>query len=353
MKLNSIKPKAFMLKNALVKNLIFVASLLSLLFTSQVSFAVVEGELLLPDIPENTVKLSIVEPGRDLGYTVGDVLKRVITVQVKKPYSLVKTSLPIVGYERRYKGKVVGIDVSAIKFAESEQNDTYTYIIDVDYQVLTNNVVAKPAALPAEVLHFKISDAKGKSSIVQYRIPSWSFRVSPLAVFGSVKVEQDMSSLRGPLILDSSRHILKRNIALGVLGVALLGLLYILGNLAWLPRMGAPFSKTLRDMRKYPNTPAGIQQSVSRMHVAINATANQTIFKDSIDELISKKPAFTALKDDFTVFFEISRHAFFESSPNPNNEAHNIAWLKAFARRCRDCERGLSPDTANKKSAGN
>ena len=346
------KLKTSMLKIAPLKQLLCAASFLTLLFVSHTSFAVVEGELLLPDIPENVVKLSLVEPDRDLGYTVGDVLKRVITVQVKKPYTLVKTSLPIVGYERRYKGKVIGIDVSAIKLAESEQKDTYTYVIDVDYQVLTNNVVAKPAALPAEVLHFKITDAKGKSSVVQYRIPSWNFRISPLAVFGSVKVEQDMSGLRGPLVLDSSQHILKRNIAIGVLSIALLGLLYVLGNLAWLPRMGAPFSKALRDMRKYPNTPSDIQQAVSRLHLAINTTANQTIFNNSIDELISKKPAFNAVRDDLIVFFEISRHAFFESTPNPNSEAHTIAWLKAFARRCRDCERGLSPEVVNKKLTG-
>lgn len=343
MNLNTIKPKAFVFK---------VASLLTLLLVSHTSFAVVEGELLLPDIPEKAVKLSIVEPSRDLGYTVGDVLKRVITVQVNKPYSIVKTSLPIVGYERRYKGKIIGIDVSAIKLTESEQSDTHTYTIDVDYQVLTNNVVAKPAALPAEVLHFKTVDAKGKSSVVQYRIPSWNFRVSPLAVFGSVKVEQDMSGLRGPLLLETSQHILKRNIAIGVLGFAILGLLYILGNLAWLPRMGAPFSKALRDMRKYPNTATGIQQAVSRLHLAINATANQTIFNNSIEDLISKKPAFSAVKEDLSTFFEISRHAFFESTPNPNHQANNIAWLKAFARRCRDCERGLSPDITHRKSVG-
>lgn len=343
MNFNTNKPKAFMLK---------VASLLTLLLVSQTSFAVVEGELLLPDIPEKAVKLSIVEPSRDLGYTVGDVLKRVITVQVNKPYSLVKTSLPIVGYERRYKGKIIGIDVSAIKLAESEQSETYTYTIDVDYQVLTNNVVAKPAALPAEVLHFKMIDTKGKPSVVQYRIPSWNFRVSPLAVFGSVKVEQDMSGLRGPLLLETSQHILKRNIAIGMLGFAVLGLLYILGNLAWLPRMGAPFSKALRDVRKYPNTATGIQQAVSRLHLAINTTANQTIFSNSIEDLISKKPTFSAVKEDLSIFFEISRHAFFESTPSPNHEANNIAWLKAFARRCRDCERGLSPDMTHKKSVG-
>lgn len=340
-----IKLKNIVLESLIKKSLANMMGLLVLMFISNTSYAVAEGELLLPDVPDGIVKLTTVEPERDVGYTVGDTLKRIITVEVKKPYVLVKTSVPIVGYERRYKGKVIGIDVSAIKLTESEQSDTNTYTIDVDYQVLTNNVVAKPAALPAEILHFKTIDAKGKAALVQFRVPSWNFRISPLAVFGSVKVEQDMSGLRGPLVKDVSQHKLQRNIAAAVLGLALLGLLYILGNRAWLPRMGAPFAKALRDMRKLPDSPEGLQQAVAKLHAALNKTANQSVFNGGIDEFISKKPAFSVVKTDLIAFFEVSRHAFFESTPNPDSQSHNLAWLKTFARRCRDCERGLLPDT--------
>ena len=59
------------------------------------------------DLPQDArVRISIVEPGRDVGYTVGDILTRIVTLEVKQPYELVKTSLPIVGYEKRYKGQV-------------------------------------------------------------------------------------------------------------------------------------------------------------------------------------------------------------------------------------------------------
>ncbi len=342
------------LKHFLFKQLtlpiIRLMSVFTLLLVSNASFAVAEGDVPLPDVPEGVVKLHITEPERDVGYTVGDVLKRVITLEVKKPYTLVNTSIPIVGYERRWKGKVIGIDVSAVKLSETEQNNSHTYVIDVDYQVLTNNVVAKPGALPAEMLHFKFVDTKGKASLLQFRIPSWNFRISPLAVFGSVKVEQDMSGLRGPLVLDARTHERNRNIATGILGLALLGLLYILGNRAWLPRMGAPFAKAMRDIRKLPESPQGIQQAVSRLHLALNKTANQSVFKGSLDEFLAKKPAFNAVRNDLLAFFEVSRHAFFESTPNPDSKTQNVAWLKAFARRCRDCERGLPPDGAASSS---
>ncbi|HSI43780.1 MAG TPA: hypothetical protein VK949_05510 [Methylotenera sp.] len=336
------------LKHSLFKKLTFLklASLFTLLLVSNTSFAVAEGDVPLPDAPEGVIKIQITNPERDVGYTVGDILKRVITLEVKKPYSLVNTSIPIVGYERRWKGKVIGIDVSSVKLSETDHDSSHIYVIDVDYQVLTNNVVAKPGALPAEILHFKFVNAKGKASLVQYRVPSWNFRISPLAVFGSVKVEQDMSGLRGPLVLDAKTHQRNRDIATGILALVLLGLLYILGNRAWLPRMGAPFAKALRDLRKLPDNQQGLQQAVSRLHLALNKTAQHTVFKGGVDEFIAQKPAFAEVRNDLLAFFEVSRHAFFESTPNPDSKSQNLAWLKAFARHCRDCERGLTPDVA-------
>ncbi len=324
-----------------LKNLLSLILLITLALSHQQSFALAEGTLLLPNVPDGIVKMTSVEPTRDVGYTVGDILKRVITLEVKKPYTLVDTSVPIVGYERRYKGQVIGIDVSNIKFSQSENDQNNIYVMDIDYQVLTNNVVAKPAALPAEVLTIKVINNKGKSDLFQYRVPSWNFRISPLAVFGSVKIEQDMSGLRGPLVLDSSTNEQNRIIALAIFGLALLGLLYILGNRAWLPRMGAPFAKALRDLRKLPNTPNGVQQAVSRLHFALNKTANQIVFHHSLDDFLEIKPAFVPLKADLITFFEVSRHTFFEST---QTQTISLNWLKSFARRARDCERGLTPN---------
>ena len=106
--------------------------------------------------------------------------------------------------------------------------------------------------------------------------------------------------------------------------------------------MGSPFAKAMRDIRKLPDTNEGIVQAVSRLHLAINKTAEQTIFKSTIDQLIIKKPAFAAIQGDLDAFFETSRHVFFEASTQGNSTS--MAWLKSFARHGRDCERGLTPD---------
>ncbi len=280
------------------------------------------------------VRASIVEPDRDVGYTVGDVLTRKIRLEVKKPYELVKTSLPIVGYERRYKNQVTGIEVVRSGYEQSTSGDNNVYDLEISYQVFTNNVVAKPAALPAETVKFA---AKGKQ--FDYRIPSFGFRVSPLAVFGQVVVEKDMSPLRGPLLLDPTPHQRWLKVLLGIMGTALLGLVYVLGAHTWLPRMGGPFARAYRALRKLPATDDGLRQAVTRVHEALNKTAGSSVFNTT--GFLESKPGFVPVAGQLDQFFRLSRHVFFEPAAAHGLEEAPIAWLRNFCRACRNCERGM------------
>ena len=295
------------------------------------------AEEMPPNIEEGIVTIRIAEPSHKVGYSVGDILERDITLEVKKPYKLIDSSLPIVGYEKRYKGQVLGVDLSSISHTKDEGKESTTHHIKLAYQVFTNNVVAKHVSLPAEYIRL-IKDGK----VAQYRIPSWDFVVSPLSIFGAVKVENDMSPYRGPLLLDASKDKLRLQVMLGILGISLLGLLYILGKFTWLPRMGGPFAKAYRDLRRLPRTEEGLQAAVSRLHLAFNTTAGQSVFSDTLDEFIMQKPAFGAIRRDIEQFFQVSRQVFFE--PNAPQIADPQAWLKRFCRSCRDCERGLKPE---------
>ena len=67
-----------------------------------------------PDIKEGIVSISIKEPPHRVGYTVGDKSQRHVEVTIKKPYVLIKESLPIPGYERKYKGQDLGIVLDAM-----------------------------------------------------------------------------------------------------------------------------------------------------------------------------------------------------------------------------------------------
>lgn len=296
------------------------------------------AETTLQDEPVQDPRVSIqtIEPDRAVGYVIGDLISRTIKLTVKKPYQLLDTSLPIVGYEKRWKGQVSGIELRSIRKETSSDSDSTTYTLHLTYQVFTTHVTAKPANLPAEIVKFS-----GNKEIFQYRIPSWNFRISPLAVFGQVVVERDMSPFRGPLLLDDRREILMLKVLLGIGSVALVGLLYILGMRAWLPRMGGPFAKAYRDLRrllKQPDTQQGLQLAVQRIHQALNTSAGCSVF--NADGFIRSKPAFARLKPELDQFFALSRTVFFDPS-TANPPVQPETWLRQFCLSCRHIERGM------------
>ncbi len=282
------------------------------------------------------VQIRTIEPARNVGYTVGDILERTVILEVKQPYKLVRTSLPIVGYERRYKGQVVGIELRRIHVDETPGQNATTYKMQLAYQVFTNNVVAKPAILPAEIVKFQ-----GEGKQFEFRIPSWQFRISPIAVYGSVKVEYDMSPFRGPLLLDAREDTLRLQVLAGIFALSLLGLLYILGAYAWLPRMGGPFARAYRKLRRLPDTEEGLREAVAQLHSAFNITAGAAVFGGSVDDFLQRKPGFRPLREDIERFFGLSRKVYFEpEAPQPVGDKP-LAWLRDFCKRCRHCERGL------------
>lgn len=317
--------------------------LLALLLSLSALVANALDAQLLPDIKDGVVTMQIQDPERAVGYVVGDVLTRHIILRIKKPYKLIDESLPIIGYEKRYRGQTLGIDLSDSKHTFKDNGDTVIHDLSLSYQVFTNKTVVKHGALPTEYVNIINVNSKGKE-VGKFRIPSFEFSISPIAVFGQIKIEEDISQFRGPLLLDN--HTLKQrlNMMLTVMGLSLLGLLYMLGKHAWLPRMGGPFAKAYRHIRQQDNTPTGIQNAVSSMHDALNSTAGLSLFNGNLEAFLAKKSAFNAIKTELEQFFGLSKQVFFE--PNAQHQAGDdpITWLAQLCRRCRDCERGLIPD---------
>ena len=304
---------------------------------------------LLPDVKAGVVSLRIKDPTREVGYTVGDVLTRHLILTIKKPYKLINESLPIIGYEKRYRGQTIGIDLSDIQHTSKDTGDAVIHDLTLSYQIWTSKTVVKPGALPAEYLHIINVESKGKE-VVKYRIPSFEFNISPIARFGQIKIENDMSKYQGPLLLNNAPEKQRLEILLTILALSLLGLLYMLGKYTWLPRMGGPFARSYRLINKLSkksqeNTPEFIQQAVASMHSALNSTAGYSLFNDNLDDFLTKKPAFNAIKTELQQFFTLSNQVFFEPNAKNSIGTSPIEWLTQFSRRCRDCERGLIPDT--------
>jgi len=304
------------------------------------------ADVVLSSIDEKYVSLKEENPTRDVGYVVGDVISRTITLTVKKPYELVKESIPIVGYEHRWKGQVSGIELVKAETKEIKHSDSTTHVLNLSYQVFTTGKVAKPAALRAEIL--KLRNTKTKE-VMQYRVPAFSLRVSPLSVFGQVKLKEEMSPFTPPLLLDASKEISRVKMLAGLLTLSLLGLLYIFGMRAWLPRMGAPFAKAYRDIRKMADTPEGLQQAVSRMHQSLNKTAGTSLFSNNLAQFIEKKSGFAPMQAEIEKFFGLSRQVFFEPEAHQALGESPKTWLLKFCKHLRDCERGLVPNISQEK----
>lgn len=297
----------------------------------------------LPDVKEGIVSIKTVDPVKDIGYVVGDILQRKITLTIKKPYFLVDESLPIIGFEKTYRGQPIGVYLSDLKHTKNDEGDQIVHELTLDYQIFTSSVVAKRAAVLAD--YVRLVNTSDKNELVKYRIPMWEFVISPLSVFGQIKVEDDMSQFRGPLLLDANKDKSRLKIMLVVFALSLLGLLYIVGKGAWLPRMGGPFAKGFREIKKQDNSPQGIQNAVASMHTALNASAGNSLFINNLDEFLAKKPAFKHIQAEINQFFNLSRQVFFESTAKHDISGEPVTWLKQFCRRCRDCERGLVPDS--------
>ena len=280
------------------------------------------------------VSMRTIEPARDVGYTVGDILTRTIILEVKQPFELLPTSLPIAGNDKKRANKGLGIEVREVTVDKSTGAGTNIYTVHLSYQVFTNKGVARPAALPAEFVKFGAKDEN-----FRIRIPSWNFRISPLAVFGAVDIEKDMSTFRGPLLLDDTRHYLHRQLWLLLLALSTLGLLYILSSHVWLPRLNRAFASAGRDLKKLPRHEDSIGPAISRLHQAFNASAGIGIFDAA--SFVANKPGFAPIAADIERFFQLSRTVFFEENAAHGIEGDVLTWLRQFCRRCRDCERGL------------
>lgn len=334
-----------MKNNRQIHYLHYVFAVLCCLLFSQHILADVK----LPSIDEQYVEFASIDPVRDAGYVVGDVLTRTMTITVKKPYQLIQESVPIVGYEHRYRGEKSGIELVKIDISTTKNKDSETHIINLSYQVFTTSRVAKPAVLRGEIL--KMRNTENKKQVLQYKTSSFPFRISPLSVYGAVNLDQEMYPFTEPLTLDNSKSIFNVKILAAILALALLGLLYIFGSRAWLPRMGAPFAKAYRDIKKLPETSEGLQKAVSRVHESLNKTSGASLFNNNLDAFIAKNPKFSPAKQEIQQFFQLSQEVFFEPESKSNIGKSPKNWLLTLCRHLRDCERGLTPNLTQENNA--
>jgi mxaA protein len=204
-------------------------------------------------------------------------------------------------------------------------------------------VVAKPGFLPAEYIRV-LNPNDPEKKVFKYRIPEYQIAISPLSIFGNIKIEEDMSPLRGVFLIDEKNPIKTLKIS-GIIALfSLLGLLYIYSQYAWLPNARGVFARTHRSINKVQATPANIQKAITEMHRAFDLVTGKTLFKDNLQDLYAKNSSFENIDNELREFFKLSTLVFFNTSNKKYDHEEMLKWLKNFSRHCRDCERKLIVD---------
>lgn len=315
-----------------------------MLFLSNLAFALDAQEW--PDIKEGIVSIKIKEPHQRVGYTIGDKATRHIEITIKKPYVLIKESLPIPGYERKYQGQDLGIVLDTMTHLLEEGKSSTTLTLDLTYQIFTNKVVVKPGFLPAEYIRL-LNPNSPEKRVFKYRIPERRIAISPLSIFGNVKIETDMSPFRGVFLMDEAGPIKILKISGIIALLSLISLLYIYSQYAWLPNARGIFARTHRTISKLKATPASIEKAITDMHRAFDLVTGKTLFKDSLSQLYVKNNSFENIDSELREFFRLSTFVFFNTSSKKLDHEEILKWLKNFSRHCRDCERKLIVDKSS------
>ena len=306
-----------------------------LMFSSANNFAY-EDPRKFPDMDPKYVNISILDPNQKVGYTVGDYINREITLTVKEPFKLIEESLPIVGYEKRYRGQLLGISLKAINVSKKTKDDLTTFVIKVKYQIFTNNVVAKPASITAD--YYRFINPNEPKKIQKFRVPAFTFAISPIAIFGDVKIENDMSPYRGPFLKDKIPEENKIKFSLFALIIILLTFIYIYGRYTWLPNR--TFSMVYRRFKKQKPSAANTKKIITALHAGFDNLIEQSLFEDNIALLIKKNGSFKHIEKELHTFFKISRALFFQKDIKLDQDELN-KWLINFSLHCRMCERKL------------
>lgn len=275
------------------------------------------------------LQAAIREP-RAFGYQVGDLVQRVVTVEVPAGLQLDEASLPRPGAHGG------ALELRALRRSVARAAGGQRDELTLDYQVFLAPPAARTLEMPGFTLRYD-----GLPRAQELRIEAWPVTVAPL-------VPVDVSPRRGlgalqpdhPPPLIDTRPARWRLRAWAALAAGLLAYLALV-HVAWPWRLARrrPFALAWRQLRRLGSEPADAawRDACRQLHAALNRHAGEVLFAAGVDRFTARHTAFAPLRDDILRFLRLSQREFFAASPR---EAGAAAWLVGFARRCRDAERG-------------
>jgi mxaA protein len=247
---------------------------------------------------------------RAFGYQAGDLVSRVVLVDVPSGLGLDPESLPAVGR--------IGSSLELRTIRRSEQRiDGGTQLsLVLDFQVFAAPVAARVFDLPTLKLRF---EGGGRSE--ELRIDPWPLAVAPLGP-EAASPRHGLGELRPDLPPPPADTRLQRVVLAlaGALALAIAGWLAMLHiGLPWWGRRLRPFGLAWQELKverrrgALTGDAAGCLRVTRRLHAALNETAGRVLFEASVDDFLAAMPRYAPLRDDLHRFFAGSRRAFFAS----------------------------------------
>ena len=273
-------------------------------------------------------RVQVREP-RAFGYQVGDVVERELAIERPAGLALDEASLPVPGRISH------ALELRALTRSGNGSGRT---VLHLEYQLFAAPVQPRVVELPALQLRFTASGGREQ----QARVDAWPVAIAPLAPENGL-ARRGLGELRPdqPPVLRDTR--LERRLLAVAAGVALaaaawLAVVYV--GVPWWGRRERPFQQAYRRLHAAQGEAAGRPAAWRSLHAAFDRTAGRTLFADGVDDFVRAAPRFAPLRDDILDFYARSQRGFFAGDAGAGREQD--AWLLAFARACRDAERGLA-----------
>jgi len=275
------------------------------------------------------------QPARQFGYTIGDVVHQTVRLKPNPGQSLIEESLPKPG---RAGAWVERREVEATRTGDG-------WRIDLTYQFINSPPELRTVALPA--LRLQLRDGERIVEEMLTEAPLTLAPLTPAVVLARAGLEEMRPDTPPPLI-DFQSRLQRLAFYAGTAG--LIGLIWA----GWYfgvdlrGRRTRPFARAERTLRRQleeDSSPGALRDAMRTLHRAFDATAGSTLFAQALDDFFARHPALAPAREGVARFFAASRNEFFGSG-TPGDEllsgSFDAAQLLALAGRLKALERELA-----------
>lgn len=250
-----------------------------------------------------------IEAPRSVGYTVGDLVRTEVVVDVDAGWTLRPASLPR-PREAAYwlELREVGVERERLRGGGTR------YRVPLTWQSFYVPLGARELALPGFVLEFEHAGGQ----VARAEVPAWAFTMSPLREIlppgqrrPDTRVELLPDAVPAPAPL---RPLLLAAAGLLVLALAA-ALLWAWQRAAWpfRARPARPFARSAREVARVLRgaDARGYPEALRQLHRGFDASAGRRLLAADVPAWLASRPGWRGLGADIAAYFEASRLAFF------------------------------------------